>query len=44
MFLRKPAEYTTRWVPTAPGFRISPFECDPESARASIKFLPPKYK
>jgi hypothetical protein len=44
MFLRKPTEYTTRWIPTAPGYRLSPFDCDPESARASIKFLPPKYK
>lgn len=44
MFLRKPTEYTTRWVPAPVGFRLSPFECDPESARASIKFLPPKYK
>jgi hypothetical protein len=44
MFLRKPTEYTTRWVPTAPGYTLAPFECDPESARASIKFLPPKYK
>ena len=44
MFLRKPTEYTTRWIPAPPGYRIAPFECDPESARASIKFLPPKYK
>jgi len=44
MFLRKPTEYTTRWIPTPPGYRLAPFECDPESARASIKFLPPKYK
>jgi hypothetical protein len=44
MFLRKPAEYTTRWIAAPPGTRLSPFECDPESARASIRFLPPKYK
>src|SRR5262245_39465667 len=44
MFLRKPTEYRTRWIPTPPGFRLAPFECDPESARASIKFPPPKYK
>jgi hypothetical protein len=44
MFLRKPVEYTTRWLPAAPGLKLSPFECDPESARASIKFLPPKYR
>jgi hypothetical protein len=44
MFLRKPASYTTRWLPAAPGYRLAPFDCDPESARASVKFLPPKYK
>ena len=44
MFLRKPAEYTTRWIAASAGMRLAPFECDPESARASIKFLPPRYK
>jgi hypothetical protein len=44
MFLRKPAEYTTRWIPAPRGYRIAAFECDPESARAAVKFLPPKYK
>lgn len=44
MFLRRPAEYTTRWIAAPAGARLAPFECDPESARASIKFLPPKYK
>jgi hypothetical protein len=44
MFLRKPTEYTTRWIPAPKGYRLAAFECDPESARASVKFLPPKYK
>jgi len=44
MFLRKPASYTTRWIRARPGLKLSAFECDPEAARASIKFLPPKYK
>jgi hypothetical protein len=44
LFLRKPASYTTRWLPAPKGYRLAPFDCDQESARASIKFLPPKYK
>lgn len=44
MFLRKPASYTTRWIAARNGSKLAPFECDPESARASIKFLPPRYK
>jgi hypothetical protein len=44
MFLRKPTSYTTRWLPAPKGYKLLPFDCDPESARASIKFLPPKYK
>lgn len=44
MFLRKPASYTSRWVPAAPGARLAPFECDPESARLSVQFFPSRYK
>jgi hypothetical protein len=44
MFLRKPASYTTRWIPAPRGYKLAAFECDPESARASVKFLVPKYK
>jgi hypothetical protein len=44
MFLRKPASYTTRWLPAPKGRKLDAFDCDPESARASVKFLPPKYK
>jgi hypothetical protein len=44
MFLRKPASYTTRWLPAAPGYKLAPFDCDPEAARASVKFFPSKYK
>jgi hypothetical protein len=44
MFLRKPTSYTTRWLPAPAGYQLSPFECDPESARASVRFFPSKYK
>ena len=44
MFLRKPTSYSTRWLPGPKGYKLAAFECDPESARASIKFLAPKYK
>ena len=44
MFLRKPASYTTRWLPAPRGYKLVPFECDPESSRAMIKFMIPKYK
>ncbi len=44
MFLRKPTGYTTRWLPAGPGVRISPFDCDPEAARASVRFFPSRYK
>ena len=44
MFLRRPASYTTRWLPAPKGRKLDAFDCDPESARASVKFLPPKYK
>lgn len=44
MFLRAPASYTTRWIPAPRGYKLAAFECDPESARATIKFLVPKYK
>jgi hypothetical protein len=44
MFLRKPASYTTRWLPGPAGYKLAAFDCDPESARASLQFLPPKYK
>jgi len=44
MFLRQPASYTTRWVPAPAGYLLAPFECDPESARLSVKFFPSRYK
>ena len=43
MFLRKPASYSK--VGAAPkGTKLSAFDCDPESARAMVKFLIPRYK
>lgn len=44
MFLRKPASYTTRWLPAPKGRKLEPFDCDAESARAAVQFLVPKYK
>lgn len=44
MFLRQPASYTTRWIPASAGYKLAPFECDPESARLSVKFFPSRYK
>ena len=44
MFLREPASYSTRWVPAREGYVLGAFDCDPESARASVRFFPSKYK
>ena len=44
MFLREPASYTMRYLPAAKGYKLQPFDCDPEAARLSVQFIPPKYK
>ncbi|MCB1669725.1 MAG: hypothetical protein R3F41_14485 [Gammaproteobacteria bacterium] len=44
MFLREPASYTTRWVPARNGYKLAAYDCDPEAARASVRFYPSKYK
>ncbi len=44
VFLREPASYTTRWIPAREGYVLSAFDCDAESARASVRFFPSKYK
>lgn len=44
MFLLAPASYTTRWIPASPGYQIAPYDCDPEAARASVRFFPSRYK
>jgi hypothetical protein len=44
MFLRQPASYTTRWIPASAGYQLAPFDCDPESARLSVRFFPSRYK
>lgn len=44
MFLREPASYTTRWIPATEGYELSEYGCDAESARASVRFYPSKYK
>lgn len=43
MFLNAPASYTTRWTPAAADYRLQPYDCDPEAARASVRFFPSKY-
>src|SRR5580765_1446395 len=44
LFLRKPASYTTRWLPQQPGYQLSSWDCDPEASRAPVKMMPQKYK
>jgi len=44
MFLRKPASYTMRYLPAPKGSKLKAFECDPEAARLSVQFIPPRYK
>lgn len=44
MFLRKPASYTTRWLPAPRGYKLMVWDCDPETSRLAVQYLPPKYK
>lgn len=44
MFLRKPASYTTRWLPAPHGYKLIAWNCDPETSRAPVRMMPPKYK
>ena len=44
MFLKKPTGYTTRWLPARQGYKISPWDCDPETSRAPVRMMPQKYK
>ena len=44
MFLKKPASYTTRWLPARPGYVLSGWDCDPEASRAPVRMMPQKYK
>ena len=44
MFIRKPTSYTARWLPAPKGYKLLAWDCDPESSRASVKFMVPKYK
>ena len=44
MFLKKPTGYTTRWLPVRQGYKISPWDCDPETSRAPVRMMPQKYK
>lgn len=44
MFLKRPASYTTRWLPQRQGYKLETWDCDPETSRAPVKMMPPKYK
>jgi len=44
LFLRKPTSYTMRWLPAPKGYKLTAFDCDPEAARLSTQFIPPRYK
>jgi hypothetical protein len=44
MFLKQPASYTTRWLPGRAGYKMEAWECDPETSRAPVKMMTPKYK
>ena len=44
LFLKKPASFTTRWLPAPKGYKLQSFECDPETARLSVQYLPKRYK
>jgi hypothetical protein len=44
MFLRKPASYTSRYLPGPKDYKLVKFDCDPEASRAMVKFLPVRYK
>ncbi len=44
MFLKKPTGYTTRWLPQRPGYQLAAWDCDPETSRAPVRMMVPKYK
>jgi hypothetical protein len=44
MFLKKPASYTSRYLPQRPGYQLSAWDCDPETSRAPVRMMVPKYK
>jgi hypothetical protein len=44
LILRRPATYTTRWLPARPGYKLVAWDCDPESSRAPVRMMPQKYK
>ncbi len=43
MFLEAPASYTTRWIRAGADYRLQPYDCDPEAARASVRFFPSRF-
>ncbi len=43
MFLEEPVAYTARWIPATEGYKLLPYDCDPEASRASVHFFPSRY-
>jgi hypothetical protein len=44
MILRQPASYTTRWLPLPSTYELEKWDCDPETSRAPVKMMVPKYR
>lgn len=44
LMLRQPASYTTRWLPLPASYELEAWECDPETSRAPVKMMVPKYR
>lgn len=43
MFLEEPTSYTARWIPAAEGYKLLPYDCDPEVSRGAVRFFPSRY-
>ena len=44
LFLREATSFTTQWNRAPEGYKLQPYECDPEVARFPVKYLVPKYQ
>ena len=43
MFLEEPTSYTARWIPASDGYKLLPYDCDPEASRGAVRFFPSRY-
>ncbi len=43
MFLEEPTSYTARWIPASEGYKLLPYDCDPEASRGAVRFFPSRY-